>query len=369
MRSSDKTKSKGDAPAGPRPASLKDMAEQLALSPATLSIVLNGSPGSDAIPQETQDRIFAEARRLNYRPNFLARSLRARRSFSVGVMIPELSDGYSALVLSGIEDYLLSVGYIFLVASHRHDPKLIEKHPQLLHDRSVEGLIGVDTPIQKPLPMPVVSVSGHGHVPGITNIVLDHDRAAELALEHLMALGHRHIAFCKGQAFSSDTDVRWKAIVKTARRLRLRIAKELVTQLEGQTPSPEVGYIAARKILASGKFFTAYFAFNDIAAFGAIRAFREAGFGVPEDISVVGFDDVSQAAYHIPALTTIRQPLAEMGALAAKTLIERINSDKPMERSETLQVLPALIARESTGPAPPASGPKGHSLLIRALKK
>jgi LacI family transcriptional regulator len=347
MASTDKTKSKSD-----RPASLKDMAAQLSLSPATLSIVLNGSPGSDAIPQETQERIFAEARRLNYRPNFLARSLRARRSFSVGVMIPELSDGYSALVLSGIEDYLLSVGYIFLVASHRHQPKLIEKHPQLLHDRSVEGLIGVDTPIHKPLPMPVVSVSGHGNVRGITNIVLDHDRAAELALEHLMTLGHRRIAFCKGQAFSSDTDVRWKAIVKTARRLDLPIEPELVTQLEGQTPSPEVGYIAARKVLASGKSFTAYFAFNDIAAFGAIRAFREAGFGVPEDISVVGFDDVSQAAYHIPALTTIRQPLSEMGSLAAQTLIERINSDQPMESSESLEVLPVLIARESTGSVP-----------------
>ncbi len=346
MRSNDKKTQKGD-----RATSLKDLAARLSLSPATLSIVLNGSPGSEAIPRETKERIFAEARRLNYRPNFLGRSLRARRSYSIGVMIPELSDGYSALVLSGIEEYLLSVGYIFLLASHRHQADLIENHPQLLYDRSVEGLIGVDTPIDKPLPMPVVAVSGHSCVPGVTNIVLNHDHAAKLALEHLISLGHRHIAFCKGQTFSSDTEVRWGAIVKMARKLRLPIDRELVAQLDGDTPSPAVGYNAARRILAAGKFFTAYFAFNDISAFGAIRAFREAGFGVPEDISVVGFDDVSQAAYHIPALTTIRQPLSEMGSLAAKTLIDRINSGKLLEGSESLEVLPQFIARESTAAA------------------
>ena len=193
------------------PVSLKDLAKHLNLSPTSLSLVLNRSPQADSIPQETKDRIFAAARRFNYRPNFLARSLRSQRTYSIGVLVPELSAGYSALVLSGVEEFLMQAGYLYLVTSHRHNPKLIEDYPQLLFERRVEGLIAVDTPCGHELPLPVVSVSGHERLPGVTNIVLNHRRAAELGLEHLAGLGHRRIAFFKGQSFSSDTDVRWGA--------------------------------------------------------------------------------------------------------------------------------------------------------------
>jgi LacI family transcriptional regulator len=348
-RKKSQKRARSRTPSQGQPVSLKQLAKTLGLSPTTLSLVLNDSEKAQSIPQETKDRIFAAARELNYRPNFFARSLRAQRNFSVGVLIPELSDGYAALVLTGIEDYLLQAGYIYLVTSHRHQDKLIQSHPRLLYERSVEGLIAVDTPYTQELPLPVVSVSGHHEKPGVTNIILNHERAAELGLRHLVELGHRDIAFIKGQSFSSDTQVRWDAICTVARQLRVSVVPELTQQMDGMSASPEVGYEAAVRLLKAGGTFTALFAFNDVCAIGAIRAFREAGLRVPEDVSVVGFDDIYEAAYHIPALTTIRQPLRRMGTLAAETLVKRIA--EPKTRCEPfLSVEPELVIRESTAP-------------------
>ena len=335
-----------------QPVSLKQLAKSLGLSTTTLSLVLNDSEKAQSIPQETKDRIFAAARELNYRPNFLARSLRAQRTFSVGVIIPELSDGYAALVLTGIEDYLLQAGYMYLVTSHRHKDNLIANGPRLLYERSVEGLIAVDTRFEQNLPIPVVTVSGHRELPDVTNIVLNHDSAAELALRHLVDLGHRSIAVIKGQDFSSDTEVRWNAIRKMASQLSVPIRPNVVQQMEGESASPVVGYEATVRLLKNGASFTALLAFNDVCAIGSIRALREAGKRVPEDVSVIGFDDIHESKYHIPALTTVKQPLQQMGRLAAEILLSRI-TDPHKLHSQFVYVEPELIVRESTAAVQP----------------
>jgi LacI family transcriptional regulator len=327
--------------------SLKTLAEHLNLSPATVSLVINRSSVADSIPKETKDRILEAAKKFKYRPNFLARSLRTQRSFTIGVIVPEVSDGYSASVMSGIEDYLLQEGYFYFVASHRHRADLIDEYPRMFLERSVDGLIAVDTPWHLNLSVPVTTVSGHNEVKGVTNIVLNHHRAAELALKHLFNLGHRKIAFIKGQEFSSDTQVRWENIERVAAHLRLKINPRLVTQLKGDSPSPQLGYVATKTLLEAGANFSALFAFNDISAMGAIRALRESGRHVPEDVSVVGFDDIQSAAYQNPSLTTVRQPLREMGRAAAEILLKRINrpgSDCQQKHS----VEPELVIRETT---------------------
>lgn len=328
--------------------SLKHLAEHLGFAPATVSLVMNRSPVAESIPQHTRDRIFAAARKLNYRPNFLARSLRTRRSFVIGVIVPEVSEGYAAMVMSGIEDHLLQEGYFYFVASHRHQPDLIDEYPQLFLGRSVDGLIAVDTPWHQKLSVPVVTISGHNAVEGVTDIVLDHDRAAELALNHLLELGHRKIAFIKGQAFSSDTEARWNAIVATAERRGVPIRPKLVVQLEGNSASPELSYKATKKLLASREPFTALFAFNDISAFGAISALSDSGFKIPEDVSVVGFDDIFSAAYHTPSLTTVRQPLRKMGKTAAETVLRGISRCDVDENAKQITVEPELIVRGTT---------------------
>jgi len=184
----------------------------------------------------------------------------------------------------------------------------------------------------------------------VTDIRVNQQTAATLALQHLAKLGHRSIAFIKGQTFSSDTEDRWKGICHAARQLGLEVRQRLVAQLVGDTPSPQLGYVATRKILAGRQPFTALFAFNDVSAIGSIHALRESGRRVPEDVSVVGFDDIASAAFQRPALTTIRQPLWRMGQLAAETLLRRITNAKgPYPKSLTVE--PELVVRESTGPA------------------
>lgn len=338
--------------------SLKKLADHLGLSPATVSLVINQSPVAASIPQDTKDRILAAARKFNYRPNFFARSLRTQRSFTVGVMVPEVSEGYASMVMSGIEDHLLQEGYFYFVASHRHRADLIDEYPKLLLDRSVDGLIAVDTPWHHDLAVPVVTVSGHNEVRGVTNIVLDHAHAAQIALKHLSQLGHRKIAFIKGQEFSSDTEVRWEAIREAAAALKLCVSAKLIIQLEGDSPSPELGYKVTKRLLATHESFTALFAFNDISAMGAVRAIRDAGMRVPEDISIVGFDDIQSAAYQIPGLTTVRQPLRKMGKIAAETLLRRINRPG-MEHVSQITVEPELIVRETTQALEPTDAQHG----------
>jgi DNA-binding LacI/PurR family transcriptional regulator len=332
--------------------SLKSLAEHLGLSKTAVSLVINRVPAAKSIPQRTQELIRAAARELKYRPNHLARSLRQQRSYTIGVVVPEISEGYAALVLSGIEDHLLEEGYFYFVVSHRHRNDLIEEYPLLLQQRAVEGLIAVDTAFSDGVQVPLVAVSGHRDVPGVTNIVLNHARAAKLALEHLWKLGHRQISFIKGQELSSDTAVRWESVCRVAAEFGLEINDRLVVQLEGESPSSELGYQVTQKLLASAQPFTALFAFNDISAIGAIQALRESGRRIPEDVSVVGFDDIQSAAFQNPGLTTVRQPLRQMGVLAAETVLQRINAPAKQTYAKEIIVEPELIVRCSTGPAP-----------------
>ncbi len=330
-----------------RPVGLKTIATHLGLSVATVSRVLTGAPAARSIPKITQDRIFAAAAEMKYRPNVVARSLRKQQSLTIGVMVPEVSEGYATLVLSGVEERLLEAHYFYFVVSHHHRPEMIEQCQHLLLDRSIDGLIAIDTPLTHRSSVPTVTVSGHHEVEGITNILLDHNRAAELAITHLHQLGHREIAFIKGQEFSSDTAARWESISRAMAACGLTINPRLVAQLEGESPTHDPGYAAARRLLATRKPFTALFAFNDVSAIGAIRAFREAGLRVPEDVSVVGFDDVHSAAYQNPALTTVRQPLQQMGARAAAQVLQQI-ADPQKAAVQQIIVSPELVIREST---------------------
>jgi LacI family transcriptional regulator len=337
-----------------KPVSLRSLAEYLKLSPATVSVVINDSPAAKAIPKHTKDRVLQAARKLEYRPNFFARSLSLKRGFMVGVLVPEISEGYAASIMRGIEDQLLSEGYFYFVASHRGKPDLIQEYPRMLIDRAVEGVILLNTPVVQALSVPVVVISGRHRVPGVTNIAVDNRKATFDALEHLVKLGHRRIAFFKGHRGSADTEYRWKGILRAAAQLGIEVRPALTFQLqrdaENPGPSvPEEGYATAQELLATREPFTALFAFNDISAIGAVRAFRDAGLRVPEDVSVVGFDDIQAAAYLTPRLTTVRQPLRQMGEMAAKQLLMRISNGHAKAR-QLISLAPELVVRESTGP-------------------
>jgi DNA-binding LacI/PurR family transcriptional regulator len=280
-------------PAIHKPVSLKQLAAHLGLNPATVSVVLNDVPGR-SISQATRDRIKAAAKEMNYHPSLLARSLRNRRTLTIGILVPELGDGYHTEVMSGIGDQLINSGYFYFTAHHRHQKRLVEEYTRMLLGRGAQGIIAIDTALEHSIPIPVVAVAGHRHIEGVTNVILEHALAAELTLNHLYSLGHRQIAFMRGHPF------------------------------------------------------TAIVAFNDISAFGAIRALQDCNLRVPQDVSVIGFDNIKAAAYTLPRLTTISQPLAEIGRIATQSLLNRIHGTAIS--GDEITVDPTLVIRESTGP-------------------
>ena len=331
-----------------QPISLRTLGEYLNLSPATISLVLNNAPGVKSIPQDTRDRVTAAAAKFDYRPSFYARSLRKRQTFSVGVLIPNLNDHYVSQVLTGVEEFLMEEGYFYLTASHRRKPDLIEEYPRLLLDRCVEGFILVDTFLEHSMNVPVVAVAGHRKIEGVTNVVLDQRRAAELALRHLYQLGHRKIAFMRGASHSSDADERWQWQMAVAREMKLDVSPQLIVDTPLSASTPEMGFGPTNALIDRNVEFTALFCYNDMAAIGAIRALVDRGIRVPEDVSIVGFDDIQSAAYHNPSLTTIRQPLQQMGLTAARILLQRIRGQASFP--DTVSILPELVIRESTCP-------------------
>ena len=230
--------------------------------------------------------------------------------------------------------------------AHHHDQKLLATYSNMLREREVEGFITVDTFLTEEPDLPTVAIAGHRRINRVTNIILDHRHAASLALKHLFDLGHARIAFMKGSSVSVDSQGRWNAICEAAAQLGICMRPELIVQLEGDDPTPNLGYPFAKQLLARGQPFTALFAYNDISAIGSISAFQEAGLRVPDDFSVVGFDDIPSAAYINPPLTTVRQPLLKMGEIAARTLLDRIEGR--MEYVPEIAIEPELVVRRSS---------------------
>src|SRR6202162_1726192 len=226
---------------GPK-VTLKTVAAHLGLTPGTISAALNNSPAARSIPERTKKRILEAAKDLNYRPNYFARSLRLQRTYTIGVIAEEIGDAYGSLVICGIEEYLRKHNFFFLTVIHRHDQKLLHTYAQMLLARGLEGFITTDTTIKEKLNLPTVAVANHERVEGVTNIVLDHQLAAKLALAHLANLGHKEIAFLKGSVLSADAADRWKAICEVAREMGIQIHPELVVQIDSTDSTPRLGY-------------------------------------------------------------------------------------------------------------------------------
>jgi LacI family transcriptional regulator len=262
--------------------------------------------------------------------------------------------------MSGVVAELTVAHYFYFTACHDWNKELIEKYPQMLVERAVDGFLLLNTPAEQiDVPKPVVAISAHSVAENVTNIVVDHHSAVRQALEHLYALGHRKIAFMRGPKAIPDSEVRWKAIQQAAHEVGLKLDPALVARIDagswsiraGHHPmAPEIGYKPMQTLLETTRDFTAVFCFNDIAAIGAIRALKNVGLSVPGDVSVVGFDDILSAAYVAPSLTTVHQPLYEMGQKGAQILLARI-ADHEKKFSAEIVMQPELVVRESTGPA------------------
>jgi LacI family transcriptional regulator len=341
---------------------IRDVAERSGFSSATVSIVLNNAPLARYIPDTTKGKIQRAAQQLGYRPNLFARSLRGRRSHTVGVMVFDMTDPYCTLVLRGIENTLYQSSFLPILTDVHNERSRFERYLEMLLDRRIEGLVVlanwlfIDINVLADLEknnIPTAIVGRELKNDNISSVIVDNNMGARAALDHLFSLGHRKIAFIRGPGQLSDTGPRWRGVRALASERNIPLDSRLIVDLpDSGDPfsSFEDGYKLTEELLRRHRPFTALMAFDDMTAFGAIRALAKAGIRVPDQCSVIGFDDVAPAAIYSPALTTVRQPMEVMGTAAATLVLEAINAglEKKPIRTIHRRVVPELIVREST---------------------
>jgi DNA-binding LacI/PurR family transcriptional regulator len=341
---------------------IRDVAKESGFSSTTVSIVLNDAPLARYIPPATKKRIQRAAKKLGYRPNLFARSLRSKRSHTVGVMVFDMTDPYCTLILRGIESSLYQSSFLPILTDVHNERSRFERYLEMLLDRRVEALIVVanwlfvDIDVLADLEkssIPSVMIARELQTDSVSSVIVDNELGGYLAVEHLHSLGHRKIAFIRGPRTLGDSAPRWQGVRSFAKGAGLELDPRLIVDLpESQDPisSFEAGYTLTEELIKRKRPFTALMAFDDMTAFGAIRALAKAGLRVPEQCSVIGFDDVAACSLYTPLLTTIRQPMQAMGAMAANLALERINA--VLEKREISAVhrkmAPELAVREST---------------------
>lgn len=343
---------------------IREVAKESGFSSTTVSIVLNNAPLARYIPDSTKKRIERTAKRLGYRPNVFARSLRNRRSHTVGVMVFDMTDPYCTPILRGIENSLYQASFLPILTDVHNERARFERYLEMLLDRRVEALIVVanwlfvDIDVLGDLEksnVPTAMIGRELDAGSISSVIVDNELGAHVAIEHLYSIGHRKIAFIKGPKQIADTAPRWKSVRNFGKSHGLEIDPELVLELpESSDPlsSFEAGHALTEKLVRAKRPFTALMTFDDMTAFGAVRALSKAGIRVPDDCSVIGFDDIAHSSLFTPALTTIRQPMAEMGNMAVHILSDAINAVQEKRRINAThrKVSPELVVRDSTRP-------------------
>jgi LacI family transcriptional regulator len=350
---------------------LLDVARACGLSVSTVSIVLSEAPLSQNVAVATRERVRAMARQLGYHPDAYARSLRRRRSQTVAVLAYDLSDPFCIPIVRGIQAGLGPADYVPMLMDAQTQRRLFDSYLKLVLERRAEGIIVIASWIFEETNL--LADIEKNHVPivilgrdltgrRVSSILVDNEAGGALAMRHLSELGHRRIAVVRGPQELFDSEPRWAGIQRAAADAGIQINPRLVFQLPnlGDPISGfEGGLQFSKQMLSSGCPFTAVLAFDDLTALGVVRGLTDAGVRVPENCSVLGFDDVLPAVVATPGMTTIRQPLQEMGLLAAEWVLRRIHaSQKGLEKpSELHRATPELIVRMSTA-RPARSGRK-----------
>lgn len=337
---------------------IRDVAEATKLSIATVSMVLNRV--GRRIPPATHRLVEKTAQKLGYSPNLQARSLRSRRTRSIGVLVFDITDPYCSLMIRGIENSLGDGGYMPVLADLQNTPRRVHQCMEMLMERRVEGLIAIANPVRlgsdlsimiRRFKVPAVIIGGEVIGDNYASIVVDNQAGMRAAVEHLYALGHRDIAVIKGPRSMSDSAPRWEGIKQFAREKGMRIDRALVVQIQGHNSSYEQAYQLTERLLEQNKRFTALLAFDDLTAFAAIGALSRAGRRVPENCSVVGFDDIPSAAFYNPPLTTVCQHLEKQGILGGEMMRALLAPDAEPNLEKVHKIVePHLVVRRSTVP-------------------
>lgn len=345
---------------------LLDVARACGFSVSTVSIVLSEAPLSQNVAEKTRRQIRAMAQQLGYHPDAFAQSLRRRRSQTIGVLAYDLSDPYCMPIVQGIQTGLQPAGYLPLLMDAQTQRGLFDRYLQMILERRAEGVIVIASwvfdeanllsDVQKNN-VPIVIVSRDLTERGVSSVLVDNEAGGALAMRHLHELGHRRIAVIRGPEEMFDSEPRWAGMLNAAAAVGIKIDPRLVFQLPNlvdPTSGFEGGLECARRMMNSGRPFTAVLAFDDLTALGVVRGLLGAGLRVPEDCTVLGFDDVLPAAVATPGITTIRQPLREMGLLASEWVVEAIKAreQKKEQKPRLHRAPPELVVRMSSAKPP-----------------
>jgi LacI family transcriptional regulator len=334
-------------------ATQREVAALAGVNPATVSRALN--PGTrHLVRTETARRIEAAARRLEYEPNRLARSLRTGRSYSIGVVIPDLTNPLFPPIVRGIEDALAGDGYTPLVTNTDGDPSRERQMFEALRGRQVDGFILATAAANDPLVegaiadgTPLVLVNRTINRSDVFAVVPDSRLGVHQAIEHLVGLGHRAIGHVAGPQDMSTGLQRYRAFLDAMAENGLSGGGRVTF---ATSFTEEAGAAAAYELLTEAPDCTAILAANDLIALGVYEAARKLGRSCPGDLSVVGFNDMRFVDRLSPPLTTIHVPMYELGRRAAGLLLDILQNRAPAPG--TVLLATSLVARESTAPPP-----------------
>ncbi len=326
---------------------IKDIANKANVSYGTVSRALNNKYG---VKKETRERVLAVAVKMGYSPNAIARGLVKKSTHSIGLVIPDILNPFYPGVACGIEEKALKSGYSVFFCNTNHDKKREIQSLKLLAEKRVDGIIlapGLeDSNVPDSLAngdIPIVHICKRFVEPSKSFVVIDDERGGFLATKHLIEQGYKKIGFigAKDQAFNLDE--RFEGYKQAFQKYGLQIDERYIYSSDFKR---QTGYRIVRRMLADGDYPRAIFAENDLLALGVIQAIREAGLSIPDDIAVVGFDDIPFAAFPEVQLTTIRQPKHEMGEIAVSILLDQMSGHNAEPRKVILE--PRLIVRKSS---------------------
>lgn len=334
----------------------KDIAAIAGVSQSTVSRVLSSDEPSGFISEETTKRVREIAKQLHYKPNPIARALRGEGTNMIGLVVREIADPFFAGLIEILSDQIRNAGYTVVLGHAHSDSSEGLQMAKILDSRQCDGIIFLgdlrddQTILQTFLVErnPVVALCRGKKIVSVPTVNSANTTGMRMLLDHLYGLGHKHIAFIDGG---------WLGDIQERREFFLKERGEVsdlhtLDWIQADNDNPESGCEAMTKLLESKPRPTAVMASDDFMAIGVIKAIFDAGLRIPDDISVTGFDDISIARFTIPALTTVRQPIEEMGRTTIKLLIDQIKGNEIAEENKFVQLLPELIIRSSTGPVP-----------------
>lgn len=337
---------------------IKQVAQRAGVSTSTVSIVLNNRSTLLPVSQSTKDKVWKAAKELKYNPNIFARSLRTKRSYSIAILAFDIVDPYCAHIIRGAEEVISASEFHTLLCDVQNNEEKMKNYFRLLKENRVEGIVIMATTLE--LNRRIIAQLGEGHIPfvvigkeipgPIPCVVLGNLEGSFSAVDHLIKLGHQKISFIVGPSQYADSQQREKGGRSALRKYGIPFNEKLVAEEDTVGWGPEAGYKSMKKLLKKRKEFTAVVAFDDISAFGAIRAISEKGLKVPDEISVVGFDDLPMSAFSNPPLTTVHYSMQEMGRQGVSLLLKLLGGQTIRTRKFIAKT--HLVVRKSSAPPP-----------------